>query len=195
MPRKGLGASLASAGARMQLAVRPSTAYIGEAIVRCGGDLNEIAFSPSTMARQRSKTESDMSEKLINRFLSDSDKPNLIAHWDGKKVKLACGDIEERLAILLQAVQSNKDPQFIGVPCTADGTGASHCNAMVQLFREHAVSTHRIIGMCCDTTASNTGKENGAATLLELPLGRALLWLVYLHHIAELHITWADHAV
>ena len=40
--------------------------------------------------------------------------------------------------------------------------------------------------MCCDTTASNTGRLNGACVLLKQRLGRELLLLACRHHIYEL---------
>ena len=43
-----------------------------------------------------------------------------------------------------------------------------------------------VIGMCFDTTAANTGKVNGACTLLENAIGRNLLWMACRHHIFEI---------
>ena len=158
--------------------------------------MKNIALSKSTMHRQRRKTKTELAEKLVQNFVNcDTDKSNLVIHWDSKKVKLEDGTIEERLAILLQAVKTERDPQFIGAPRTPDGTGASMRDAMVQLLRDIGVENTRLMGMCCDSTASNTGAQNGAASLLELVLDTALLWLMCRHHIAELPITWADHAM
>ncbi|ESN94243.1 hypothetical protein HELRODRAFT_164048 [Helobdella robusta] len=42
-----------------------------------------------------------------------------------------------------------------------------------------------VIGMCFDTTASNTGKLNGACTLLEKAMGRNLVWMACRHHKFE----------
>ncbi|ESO06295.1 hypothetical protein HELRODRAFT_160458 [Helobdella robusta] len=42
-----------------------------------------------------------------------------------------------------------------------------------------------VIGMCFDTTASNTGNLNGACTLLEKAMGRILLWMACRHHKFE----------
>lgn len=40
--------------------------------------------------------------------------------------------------------------------------------------------------MCCDTTASNTGRFNGACAILEQILGRELLLFAFRHHVYEL---------
>ena len=39
--------------------------------------------------------------------------------------------------------------------------------------------------MCCNTTASNTGRVNGTCTLLETVIGRNLLWMACCHHMFE----------
>jgi len=44
---------------------------------------------------------------------------------------------------------------------------------------------HLVIGICFDTTASNTGKVNRACPVLEARVGRNLLWMVCRHHILE----------
>lgn len=44
----------------------------------------------------------------------------------------------------------------------------------------------RINALCCDTTASNTGRINGACVILEQLLNRNLLYLPCRHHIYEL---------
>lgn len=43
--------------------------------------------------------------------------------------------------------------------------------------------------MCFDTTASNTGNQNGACVLLEDKLNRKLLHLACRHHILELLVS------
>ena len=47
-------------------------------------------------------------------------------------------------------------------------------------------SEKTVIGMCHDTTAANTGRKLGAATLLENTLGRNLLWDSCRHHMMEI---------
>lgn len=48
------------------------------------------------------------------------------------------------------------------------------------------LSIIHIVGMCFDTTASNTGVLNGACVLLEQKIGRPLLALACRHHIFEI---------
>ena len=41
------------------------------------------------------------------------------------------------------------------------------------------------VGMCFDTTASNTGRFSGACVLLESLFQRPLLWMACRHHMFE----------
>jgi hypothetical protein len=50
--------------------------------------------------------------------------------------------------------------------------------------------TDQIIGLCADTTASNTGKDNGAIrNIFVHALERPVLWLMCRHRIYKCHIT------
>lgn len=51
-----------------------------------------------------------------------------------------------------------------------------------------------IVAMCFDTTSSNSGRLNGACTLLEEKLGRMLLRLACRHYIYEIYLRAAFEA-
>ena len=106
--------------------------------------------------------------------------------------------IEEHSALLLESPLSGRPPYFIGAPQVPDGTGSAMKDAMMQYLNTYDIlpaNKHKLIGMGFDTTAANTGNINGAASLLESELDRALLWFACRHHVSELHMTWADDAV
>ena len=46
--------------------------------------------------------------------------------------------------------------------------------------------TDHVIGMCCDTTSSNTGHINGSCVFLQKMMDRELLLFACRHHIMEL---------
>ena len=48
------------------------------------------------------------------------------------------------------------------------------------------------LGICWDTTASNTGCHQGVATHFDQQQEKACLWLACRHHVGELHIKHAD---
>jgi hypothetical protein len=52
-----------------------------------------------------------------------------------------------------------------------------------------------VLGLCFDTTASNSGVHQGACKLIEQDIGRPLFYFPCRHHVAELHIKHASTAV
>ncbi|BES92280.1 Hypothetical protein NTJ_05089 [Nesidiocoris tenuis] len=88
----------------------------------------------------------------------------------------------DRLPIL---ASGNNVDQLLAVPKLASGTGESIASAVFEtLLQWDLLSKAR--GMSFDTTSSNTGRLNGACTLLEQKLNRELLWLACRHHILEI---------
>ena len=58
-------------------------------------------------------------------------------------------------------------------------------NAVIQALRKWDLEGH-VIGQCFETTASNTGHENGAAVIVERFMKKKLLWLACRHHVYEM---------
>lgn len=107
----------------------------------------------------------------------------LVVHWDGKLLPDITGhDKVDRLPIL---VTQEETEQLIGVPKLKSGTGEEIAsNVFNQLNIWQLIE--KIQAVCFDTTAANTGSENGAAVLLERKIGRDLLYLPCRHHIFEI---------
>ena len=120
--------------------------------------------------------------------------PYAVLHFDGKKVLFDSGVAEERLIICAQQVDSGENPRFLGAPQTQDGTGAAQCEAIVRYVDDNGIED-QVIGHCWDTTATNTGCNNGAAILLDRTMGRANLWLACRRHMAEQHVVHPNNTV
>ena len=198
LPQKGLAKLLTPIAGRMHMSTNQSFAYAAEVIKAGKGKVSDFAISRSTFYAQSKDAEEEIATKLTEAFKNDSNVRYIIIHWDGKKVKLLDRSVEEHIALLLQAVMSGRPPQFIGAPCVPDGTGLAMKDAMMQYLNIYDLTGEnkcKLIGMGFDTTASNMGHNNGAASLLENELDRALLWFACRHHVAELHMGWADDAV
>ena len=75
--------------------------------------------------------------------------------------------------------------KLLGVPKLAlPGSGRAAADAVHEHIKSWKCES-MVIGMCLDTTASNTGKLNGACTLLEKAMGHNLLWMACRHHMFE----------
>ena len=74
------------------------------------------------------------------------------------------------------------------------GSGKTMSVLLNETLLNWEIPKNAILGMCWDTTASNTGVIKGSATLFENSIGHSILWLGCRHHIGDLHITHADAA-
>lgn len=73
----------------------------------------------------------------------------------------------------------------MGVPHIPSGSGKEISNAVFDTLEKWGL-LDKVVAFVFDTTSSNTGRLNGACTLLEMKLGRNILFLACRHHIFEL---------
>ncbi|KAI9550672.1 hypothetical protein GHT06_013437 [Daphnia sinensis] len=140
-----------------------------------GGSLDEMSMSVSSVFRQRRAAREKTVAALKEKWLST--KPKFcVLHWDSKLITLISGRKEE--------------PKLIGIPPMENSTRLNQSQAALRMAKEWQIKDN-IIGVCFDTTASNTGARQGAAILIESELKRALLYLACRHHHCELHIKHA----
>ncbi len=112
-------------------------------------------------------------------------------HWDGKLLLTLTGNERvDRLAILVSGKDTPtpaETSQLLGVPAVARSSGESQAAAVSAVLSEWKLDK-RVVGLDFDTTAANTGRLNGACTLIERKLGRQLLYFACRHHILEIVI-------
>jgi len=75
--------------------------------------------------------------------------------------------------------------QLFGIPKLEKSTGEEQVTAVCSALEDWGFSD-KVEALCCDTTASNTGRLNGAMVLIEQKLNKDLLYLPCRHHIYEL---------
>ena len=75
--------------------------------------------------------------------------------------------------------------QILDIPKLNNESGKAQATSVFNSLEKWELK-NKINALCCDTTASNTGRLNGACVLLEKNLGRDLLYLPSRHHIYEL---------
>ena len=121
-------------------------------------------------------------EKLKAEFKTDVP---LVVHWDGKLMQDLTSNVHvDRLPII---VSGSGVKQLLTVAKLTNGTGQSQANAVVTALEEWGL-TENVIGMSFDTTASNTGRKNGACILIEAKLEKDLLYFACRHHFLEVVI-------
>ena len=134
---------------------------------------------------------------MIKEVFKDKIKDKFVVlHFDGKSVEEITDSrklTNERIAVVITGPELEGE-QVLGVVVAPSSKGSDQERAIIALLQEWEV-TERIVALCCDTTASNTGQWRGACVLLQETLGRSLLNTLCNHHIPELHIKTVAAAV
>lgn len=168
---------------RCQLSIRDSV-YILQAVVEAL-DLSSDDFpiNKSSIQRIRTKTRKDRAESIKSDFQNNLPE-SVTVHWDGKL--LPGLDVrsskEERLPILISFEEKE---QLLAVPKLESSSGQDQAKAVLNALYDWNLED-KVQIMCCDTTASNTGRLKGACVLLEQKLDRELLLFACRHHVYEL---------
>ncbi|CAH1647379.1 unnamed protein product [Spodoptera littoralis] len=115
-------------------------------------------------------------------FLQRQREPGRPGHLAGVDKKLA--DKEEKSRLRNIEEQNHKE-QLIAVPKLDNSTGSEQAEAIRNAVTDWNLED-KVQILCCDTTASNTGRINGACVLLEQKFNREMLIFGCRHHIYEL---------
>ncbi|KAF2892158.1 hypothetical protein ILUMI_14015, partial [Ignelater luminosus] len=106
-----------------------------------------------------------------------------VVHWDTKLLP-SVTEIEkqDRLPVIVKTLLTE---QLLGVPLIPSGSGKEISNAVFNTLEKWGL-VDKVQTFVFDTTSFNTGRFNGACTLLEMKLGHNILFLACGHHIFEL---------
>lgn len=170
---------LAAALDKSRISDRDAVHIVSAAVEALSLDISEYVLNRSSVKRSR---ENFRAERYALIKSVEIDVPFIELHWDSKLLPhLTENKNVDRLPVI--AVSVNFE-QLLGVPGITSGEGIEVCSAVFDIAEEWNL-VEKIQACCFDTTASNTGKLKGAATLLEQKLGRDTLWLPCRHHIFE----------
>ena len=172
--------SLAAALDRAKVSDRKATSLLVEASKAFKQNVKNLNINRSSIRRQRRLERRNLTLKLKAEFSSDMP---LSVHWDGKLMQdLISHKHVDRLPIL---VSGNGVSQLLRVEKIPNGTGREQSNAVVNALEDWNLSD-KVVSMVFDTTASNTGRLNGACTHIEKMLEKNLLYFACRHHVMEL---------
>ena len=102
-------------------------------------------------------------------------------------MQLEDGVKSDRCCVYVSGVGEEKVQKLLGVPEIPNGTGSAQEKAVTDMLIKWDIF-EEVTGVVFDTTASNSGKWQGACALLEKFLKHGVLWLACRHHMYELHI-------
>lgn len=155
-----------------------------------GEDISECILSTSTCYRRREEHREQIVTIVKDEFQSSS-PTHLVIHWDGKKLRDTTNDDltlrnqkVDRLAIVVSGVDVQK---IITIAKMNNETGLVISDTVFQHISEWNL-LKQLIGICTDTTASNTGIHIGSVILFQQLLKRNILYLACRHHVFELII-------
>src|SRR6218665_3907653 len=120
----------------------------------------------------------------------------LILHFDGKIAEQQQEWCEGGMMVDCERIDvSVTSPQFgdngdllLGVVLSDSSKGSDQAYNIMSLLEYYEICD-QIFAICCDTTSSNTGVHIGAVQILSTTLIAQMLWLMYRHHIYEVHIS------
>jgi len=167
---------------RTNTSIRTSTMILASVVNEAGCSTSAAVLSKSTVHRHRQRCRRRAAEQIKENFVAGKS----VVHWDGKLLPDVTGDDSgqvDRLPVLISSLDDGST-KLLGVPKLSSGSGRAAADAVHELLALWQCDS-LIIGMCFDTTASNTGRVNGACTLLEASIGRPLLWMACRHHMFE----------
>lgn len=183
MKKNVITPKLVAALDRCQLSVRDSVFIIEATIEALGYNTDEFPISKSSIHRIRTQMRRERAEAIKVDF--QNKVPDAVTvHWDGKLLPALDSrkSKEERLPIVIS--YDNKE-QLIAVPKLDNSSGSEQAHAVWNAITNWHLE-NKVQILCCDTTASNTGRINGACVLLEQKLGREMLIFACRHHVYEL---------
>ena len=172
--------SLSAALDRSKISDRKATFVLAETARSLGHCIDDLNINHSSIKRHREKCRAQCAAALKSDFSGDTP---LVVRWDGKLMADLSG--KEHIDRLPIIVSGRGVPQLLKVSKVSGGSGENQSSAVVQCLEEWNLQS-RVVGMCFDTTSSNTGVHNGACILIEQKLEKELLHLACRHHIMEL---------
>ncbi|XP_050060675.1 uncharacterized protein LOC126551445 [Aphis gossypii] len=127
-----------------------------------GININELIINRTSVNSIRQRFRKNRIEALRVNFNPSQIGP-CVVHWDGKLLPSLS---EKKLVDRLPIIVSYKGiEQLLGVPELISGTGENQATAVYQALENWGLIDN-VQALCCDTTASNTGRLKGACTYI-----------------------------
>ncbi|KAJ6647754.1 hypothetical protein Bhyg_02977 [Pseudolycoriella hygida] len=145
-------------------------------------------ISKNTIERNRKKNRKIIARNITTDFISKFASEACVIHWDGKlltNVNGTIGTVKTKVDRIAVAVISNGNSKLLGIPKGDRGTGENMANIMHKEILIWKLTN--VVGLCADTTSSNTGWKSGASALLQGKyLNDQKIFFPCRHHIYEL---------
>ena len=179
LPRKTLCKLTAPLARRYKISPRAQTAFLAKIIKIGGGNVKDFVLSRSSAQRLGYEAIKSESEKLVAEKIEKLSGKEIQLHFDGKSLQHYMeGKVEttERIAVIASSPEMEGEV-LLGIPSVPTSSGVDQVNGILPLLEKYEIEDN-IFSVNIDSTASNTGKWAGAATLLQNELDLAFLWII-----------------
>ena len=151
---------------RFNVSPAVQTAILATVLKTGNQDLNKLIFSNMTVIRIRNRVIEERAAKIRQQIIEKTRNKRIICHIDTKKIERMDENFvtanQERLACVITSpdfeLKSNGNCEdiLLGI-CECDsGKGVDMANELYNIIQSFDLEG-QIIGICADTTASNTG--------------------------------------
>ncbi|KAJ6634641.1 hypothetical protein Bhyg_13217 [Pseudolycoriella hygida] len=151
-------------------------------------DSSKSRVSKNTIERRRKQNRSIIARNIKSEFIETSASEVCVIHWDGKlltNIQRNDGTVKKKVDRIAVAATSSGNSKLLGIPKVNGGTGDNIAKVVFEEITDWNLT--RVIGICFDTTKSNTGGKIGAASLLQKKyLKQQILHFPCRHHICEI---------
>jgi len=173
---------LAAALDKCKISDRDSVHILTACLDALNVNLREYIINRTSIKRGREKFRKQVALGIKYNF-NDLQLNYVVIHWDSKMLPDFTGkETVDRLPVIATGF---KVEQLLGVPELTSGTGLEISSAVYDTLQEWSLQD-TVQAFVFDTTASNTGRLNGACYLLEQKLNRDIMFLTCRHHIYEI---------
>lgn len=170
---------------RSKLSERDTVHLLNAVLESVNIDPADYVINRESVRKLRNMSREKVAKSIKENFLN-MDLEAVTIHWDGKMLSnidsSGSDSAVERLAVVVSASGIEK---LLAVPKLSSSTGAQMSSAVYNVLEEWNL-LEIVQAFSFDTTASNTGRLQGACLLLERELKRDILYLGCRHHIAEI---------
>ena len=142
------------------LSVRDKTFVAASVSNAFGIGIEETNISKTTAWRRGGEERVKKAAEIKDNFSC----PNKVCvHWDGKTLQKKGKIKSNRVAVHISGLGSETEQvqKLLGIPEAPSGGGADEFSIVDKALEKWGVSGEAVVGMVFDTTASNTGKNNG----------------------------------
>ena len=153
------------------------------ALMAAGVNVCDLTLSTSSIYEARREVRRNVGAEIYKNLCPTTP---LVVHFDRKLLPDIDGWKSDRLPFV---VSGHGVEKLLGIPKLPSGIGVNMANFVVEFLQEWPGVADQTVGLCFDTTDSNTGVHAGAITIIQRFFDRRLYFFECRHHLLLLFST------